>query len=44
MALIEQCDIFIATAAVADYRPAIVAEQKIKKNDDTMTIELTKKC
>jgi phosphopantothenoylcysteine decarboxylase/phosphopantothenate--cysteine ligase len=28
MALIEQCDIFIATAAVADYRPAIVAEQK----------------
>jgi phosphopantothenoylcysteine decarboxylase/phosphopantothenate--cysteine ligase len=42
MALIEQCDIFIATAAVADYRPAIVAEQKIKKNDDTMTIELTK--
>jgi phosphopantothenoylcysteine decarboxylase/phosphopantothenate--cysteine ligase len=42
MALTGQCDIFIATAAVADYRPAIVAEQKIKKNDDTMTIELTK--
>ncbi|MEH6650260.1 MAG: bifunctional phosphopantothenoylcysteine decarboxylase/phosphopantothenate--cysteine ligase CoaBC [Motiliproteus sp.] len=39
---VEQCDIFIAAAAVADYRPASVAEQKIKKNDDRMTIELVK--
>ncbi|CAH0993147.1 Coenzyme A biosynthesis bifunctional protein CoaBC [Sinobacterium norvegicum] len=42
MQQIGQCDIFIATAAVADYRPATVAEQKIKKNDDTMSIQLTK--
>lgn len=39
---IDRCDIFIAAAAVADYRPASVAEQKIKKNDDRMTIELVK--
>jgi len=39
----EQSDIFIASAAVADYRPLAIAEQKIKKaNSDTMTIELTK--
>jgi phosphopantothenoylcysteine decarboxylase/phosphopantothenate--cysteine ligase len=35
-------DIFIATAAVADYRPENVAEQKIKKSADTMTIQLTR--
>jgi len=35
-------DIFIATAAVADYRPETVAEQKIKKSADTMTIQLTR--
>lgn len=34
------CDIFIACAAVADYRPASVKEQKIKKHDDAMRIEL----
>lgn len=28
------CDIFIATAAVADYRPELVAEQKMKKQGD----------
>jgi phosphopantothenoylcysteine decarboxylase/phosphopantothenate--cysteine ligase len=36
------CDIFIATAAVADYRPAEPASQKIKKNTDTLTLELVK--
>lgn len=36
------CDIFVATAAVADYRAASVAEQKIKKAGDTLTIELIK--
>jgi len=36
-------DIVIMSAAVADYRPKDVAEQKIKKeNDDNMTIELIK--
>lgn len=35
-------DIFIACAAVADYRPSDVASQKIKKNDDDMTIAMVK--
>lgn len=39
---VEGADIFIAAAAVADYRPAIVAEHKIKKNDDDMYIQLIK--
>ncbi|MES2824974.1 MAG: bifunctional phosphopantothenoylcysteine decarboxylase/phosphopantothenate--cysteine ligase CoaBC [Pseudomonadota bacterium] len=35
------CDIFIAAAAVADYRPAQIAPQKIKKTSaDSMTLEL----
>lgn len=33
--------VFIATAAVADYRPARVAGQKIKKGDKDDTLELT---
>lgn len=37
----EHHDILIATAAVADYRPALVAEQKLKKQqDDLSSIEL----
>lgn len=39
---VEGADIFIAAAAVADYRPASVADQKIKKNDDDMYIQLVK--
>ncbi|QMV12938.1 bifunctional phosphopantothenoylcysteine decarboxylase/phosphopantothenate--cysteine ligase CoaBC [Vibrio spartinae] len=37
-------DVFISCAAVADYRPADIADQKIKKTDDsdTMTITLIK--
>lgn len=44
MAKISETDIFIGSAAVADYRPASVAEQKIKKTQDRddMTIELVK--
>ena len=38
----EGCDLFIATAAVADYRPATVAEQKIKKQGDNIVVELVK--
>ncbi len=38
----QQCDIFIAAAAVADYRPEQVPEQKIKKSQDKMVIELIK--
>ncbi|HAD09039.1 MAG TPA: bifunctional phosphopantothenoylcysteine decarboxylase/phosphopantothenate--cysteine ligase CoaBC [Porticoccaceae bacterium] len=39
---VEGADIFIASAAVADYRPAQCADQKIKKKDDDITITLTK--
>jgi phosphopantothenoylcysteine decarboxylase/phosphopantothenate--cysteine ligase len=38
----HQADIFIATAAVADYRAANPAEQKIKKTRDALTLELVR--
>lgn len=41
--LVEQgCDVFIATAAVADYRVAQVAEHKIKKAGDELNVSLVK--
>jgi len=40
--VIDGADIFIAAAAVADYRPADESLQKIKKNDEAMTLELTR--
>ena len=39
---IGDADIFIAAAAVSDYRPADAQRQKIKKNDATMSIELVR--
>ena len=39
---IKKADIAIFAAAVADYRPAAVPEQKIKKSGETMTLELVK--
>lgn len=39
---IGEADIFIAAAAVSDYRPEKVQVQKIKKNDATMSIELVR--
>ena len=36
------CEIFIAVAAVADYRPRLIANNKIKKNKDTIQLELVK--
>lgn len=36
------CDVFIATAAVADYRTKTTAPQKIKKTQPAMTLELVK--
>ena len=39
-AQLNGCDIFIATAAVADYRPVDVAEQKLKKQAATMQLSL----
>ena len=39
-ARMEQQDIIIKAAAVADYRPSHVADEKIKKQDDEMSITL----
>lgn len=38
----ENADIAIASAAVADYAPKEIAKEKIKKNDESLTIELIK--
>ncbi len=38
----DQVDIAIAAAAVADYRPESVADQKIKKSDPELNIKLVK--
>ncbi|GGB22753.1 phosphopantothenoylcysteine decarboxylase [Puia dinghuensis] len=35
-------DIAVLSAAVADYTPAVKAPEKIKKNDDTLVLELTR--
>ena len=40
--VIKDADIFIAAAAVADYRPADVKAQKIKKHEASMSIELVR--
>ncbi len=40
--LFDQVDIVIGAAAVADYRPLDYSEQKLKKNDDDMTIKLVR--
>ncbi|HKO42040.1 MAG TPA: bifunctional phosphopantothenoylcysteine decarboxylase/phosphopantothenate--cysteine ligase CoaBC [Pyrinomonadaceae bacterium] len=39
---LPDASVFIASAAVADYRPAFRAKQKIKKGGDLVTIELEK--
>ncbi len=41
MAEVASHDIFIAVAAVADYRPVNTSAQKIKKSERSLTIELT---
>lgn len=38
----DQADIAIMSAAVADYTPSVVADEKIKKSNDQFTIELKK--
>ena len=38
----DEADIIVLSAAVADYTPAVVADKKIKKKEDTFNIELTK--
>ncbi|MDG1819644.1 MAG: bifunctional phosphopantothenoylcysteine decarboxylase/phosphopantothenate--cysteine ligase CoaBC [Porticoccaceae bacterium] len=42
LAACGDADIFIASAAVADYRPVNVAEQKIKKSADSIELKLEK--
>ena len=42
MARAARCDIFIATAAVADYRPAHRADRKIKKGDGPSVLDLVR--
>ena len=38
----EGCDLFIATAAVADYRPQVYASDKLKKSAAEMTLALVR--
>jgi phosphopantothenoylcysteine decarboxylase/phosphopantothenate--cysteine ligase len=40
--LLPACDVFIGCAAVADYRPADMATQKIKKGPEQMTLTLVR--
>ena len=40
--VIADADVFIASAAVADYRPVTAAEKKIKKTGETMTLEMVR--
>jgi phosphopantothenoylcysteine decarboxylase/phosphopantothenate--cysteine ligase len=43
LAAAQDCDLFIAAAAVADYRPAQMSAQKMKKGEsDTLTLSLVK--
>lgn len=42
MAKMEDVDVFIGTAAVADYRPDTILAQKIKKNAESLQINLVK--
>jgi phosphopantothenoylcysteine decarboxylase/phosphopantothenate--cysteine ligase len=39
---IDDCDLFVAAAAVADYRPETVADAKIKKHQDALALRLVK--
>ena len=38
----KDCDVAILSAAVADYRPANISDQKIKKNESEITLKLEK--
>ncbi|MFY8327666.1 bifunctional phosphopantothenoylcysteine decarboxylase/phosphopantothenate--cysteine ligase CoaBC [Pseudoalteromonas sp. ZZD1] len=42
LSLARQSDVFIGCAAVADYRAANIAEQKMKKQGDELTLTLVK--
>ena len=36
----DECDICVLCAAVADYKPATIAKHKIKKRNETMSLDL----
>lgn len=38
----KDCDIAVFTAAVADYRPAVVQQEKIKKNGESLQVDFVK--
>lgn len=40
--LFPKTDVAVLAAAVADYKPTVTADQKIKKKEDTLSLELTK--
>jgi phosphopantothenoylcysteine decarboxylase/phosphopantothenate--cysteine ligase len=42
MAQVQACDIFVAAAAVADYRPAISVAHKLKKDAAELTLRLVR--
>ena len=42
LARVDACDVFIAAAAVADYRPVQVAPDKIKKQNAELTVNLVR--
>ena len=42
MRLLDDCDVFIACAAVADYRPAAMEQQKIKKGPEQISLQLVR--
>jgi phosphopantothenoylcysteine decarboxylase / phosphopantothenate---cysteine ligase len=42
MERLDSSDIVIKAAAVADYRPEVKADLKMKKNEDTLTVRLVK--
>ncbi|MBL7062654.1 MAG: bifunctional phosphopantothenoylcysteine decarboxylase/phosphopantothenate--cysteine ligase CoaBC [Anaerolineae bacterium] len=42
LSAVEQADALLMTAAVADYRPAVAASQKIKKGEGDLTLRLAR--
>ncbi|MFZ5493694.1 MAG: bifunctional phosphopantothenoylcysteine decarboxylase/phosphopantothenate--cysteine ligase CoaBC [Pseudomonadota bacterium] len=42
LAAVARAQVYIGTAAVADYRPAAPADRKIKKDRDTLSLELVR--
>ena len=42
MNFVEDCDIIIMSAAVADYTPVVVAKEKVKKNENEWSLQVIK--